>query len=110
MRNHASRFVRPRPILLLVGTAALLAACNDEADRLTQPSPVPSYQRGPAAGQDNPRLRAVRHYKRVADPRPFDGYSLGPLVLRGGNVMTSTVTYAIFWGPRWNTNTQFTTD
>lgn len=35
---------------------------------------------------------------------------LGPMTVHSGSPMTSTTTYAIFWGSAWNTNAQFTND
>jgi hypothetical protein len=101
-----------KEIALALAGLAFVAACESGSPIGSAVSPTaPSADRG-LVGQPEPPMLGI-HWARGVNPgnaRNAAGTLYGNMTLHGGNVMPTNTTYAIFWGPSWNTSPTFTAD
>ena len=94
-----------KQLSLALAGLALVAGCGTTSPDASISAPTASANRiedlniGPMLG--------AHHVRGFAKP---GGGGTGNMTLHGGNIMPSSATYAIFWGPSWNTNSTFTAD
>jgi len=97
-----------KPLALAVAALAVVAACEGTSPTSTTPlTPTASSQARGEVGQPELVMLGAQSVRGYAG-NPNKVY--GNMTLHNGNIMPSSVTYAIFWGPGWNTNSTFTAD
>ena len=84
-----------------MGATVVVGAC----DNSTQEPTGPSADRGLVGAPEGPMMGV--HWARGEHPGPAAVHGRkqpGNITLHGGYIMPSSTTYAIFWGPGWNTS------
>lgn len=95
-----------------IAALAVVVACDNTSTPSTAPlTPDASSNARGEVGQPEPPMLGT-HWARGENPARAGGAGAvyGNMTLHGGNIMPSSATYAIFWGPSWNTDPAFTSD
>ncbi len=93
-----------KKVYLAIASLLVVAACDN-----SNPAPTsPSADRGLVGAPEGPMMGA--HWARGEHPARRPSHSPAAMTWHNGDIMVSSRTYAIFWGPSWGTDAGFTGD
>jgi hypothetical protein len=93
---------------LIIAGIVLASACQENSNSNDLTSPENSQQPLSVSISQVEAPKSIFLPRNVT--RAFSVPTTGQMIPHGGAILSATTTYAIFWGPAWNTNPSFTGD